>query len=78
MTIVETNSQKTIYSGDVSNPELLGRLKSQTFAISKGHIYYNNQLIKIRYDLLSPDICEHDVFDYYENILDLNENEKVL
>ena len=39
-----------------------------------GHIYYNNDVIKIRYDLLKretkcADYGEYEVFDYYENIL---------
>lgn len=39
-----------------------------------GHIYYNNKVIKIRYDLLENNkkgeqLKEYHVFDYYDNVL---------
>jgi len=47
-----------------------------------GHIYYNDKVIKIRYDLLENknqigDYEEHQIFDYYQNILKLDKNEEV-
>lgn len=53
------------------------------YQLVDGHMYYNNQVIKIRYDLLrsqriSRDYEENEVFDFYDNILNLGPNEKVL
>jgi len=36
----------------VKSPEIIGRLKSNLYNFVGGHIYYNNKVIKIRYDLL--------------------------
>ena len=42
-------------------------------------MYFNNKVIKIRYDLLRKknlkDLEEYEVFDYYENILPLKNDE---
>ena len=79
----EDQGNKMILSQRIENKELIGRLKSMLYHLVDGHIYYNNQIIKIRYDLLrnsktSNDYDENEVFDFYENILMLEENEKVL
>jgi len=47
-----------------------------------GHIYFNNNVIKIRYDLIlsenNQNYKENEIFDFYFNIFILNENERVL
>ena len=55
---------------------MIGRLFSTLFSFVNGHIYYNNNLIKIRYDLLKKadsirDFGENDIFNYYDEILPL-------
>ena len=40
----------------VKDSELIGRLKSNLYTFVGGHIYYNNNVIKIRYDII--DECE--------------------
>lgn len=49
------------------------------YTLVDGHIYYNNDLIKVRYDLLeqknSKDLEEDQIFDYYENIFNLEDHE---
>lgn len=37
----------------INDEELIGRLLSGLYTFVDGHIYYNNNVIKIRYDLLS-------------------------
>lgn len=49
---------------------------------SGGHLYYNNNVIKIRYDLLDQeknlrDFDEMEIFDYYKDIIQLEPNEQV-
>ena len=44
------------------------------FSFVDGHIYYNNNLIKLRLDLLEQDdiieeLEESDIFDYYRGII---------
>lgn len=43
---------KIIYTSLVSFRPLIGRLESGLYTFVDGHIYYNNNVIKIRYDLL--------------------------
>lgn len=50
----------------------VGRLKSSLYQLIHGHVYYNNDMIKIRYDLInSPKnykYKESELFDYYFGI----------
>ena len=50
--IYDIDSEKVIYSLQIKNPEVIGRLKSNLYTFTEGHIYYNNKVIKIRYDLI--------------------------
>lgn len=73
--IFDLNSKKIIYESDLNFPELIGRLKSGLYAFVNGHIYYNNNVIKIRYDLIDENptvqLLEHQIFDYYFNCFKL-------
>jgi len=47
-----------------------------------GHIYYNNKVIKIRYDLLDEkqtkfDLEEDQVFDHYSDVLYIDPDDQV-
>lgn len=64
----------------IKNQEIIGRLKSNLYNFVGGHIYYNNKVIKIRYDLIEGaggaknknailDIEENQLFDAYSEIL---------
>ena len=50
--LVDIQNNKMLWNQTVPNEELLGRIKSTLFTLSNGHMYYNNKIIKIRYDLL--------------------------
>ena len=56
----------------IKTREIIGRLKSNLYNYTEGHIYYNNKVIKIRYDLISQrkgaQITENELFDHYDNI----------
>ena len=63
-----------IYNSKVTDDELIGRLTSMLYCFIDGHIYYNHNVIKIRYDLLDTktnkrDLGEYEVFDYFSDIL---------
>jgi hypothetical protein len=70
-----------LWNQQIQNSELIGRVKSSLYTLVDGHMYYNNCVIKIRYDLLQmknmQDIKENEVFDYYENVLSLDPEESV-
>ena len=64
----------------VTCEELIGRLKSNLYNLVGGHIYYNNKVIKIRYDLIDESeetFPENQVFDNYTDVLTLKENDYV-
>jgi len=46
-----TKSEIT-YEQPITNKTLIGRLKSGLYTFVDGHIYYNNDVIKLRYDLM--------------------------
>ena len=50
--ILDYKSMKVIHESVITSPELIGRLKTGLYTYSNGHIYFNNNCIKIRYDLL--------------------------
>jgi len=64
----------------VLSSELIGRLKSNLYSLVGGHIYYNNNVIKIRYDIidkLEDTLPENQIFDSYADVLTLQENDYV-
>jgi len=60
-----------LYRLQIKNREIIGRMKSNLYNFTDGHIYYLNQVIKIRYDLIQQrsEISEEQLFDHYKNIL---------
>jgi hypothetical protein len=52
VTIYSLESEKILYSLQVKNREIIGRLKSNMYSFVEGHIYYGNKVIKVRYDLI--------------------------
>lgn len=65
----------------LKNEELIGRLLSGLYTFVDGHIYFNNNVIKIRYDLIKTqnagNLSENGIFDRYYNIFPLEENMRV-
>ena len=56
---------------------MIGRLLSGLHTFVDGHIYYSNNVIKIRYDIISSDnsgsFKENELFDYYFNIFPIDD-----
>jgi hypothetical protein len=65
---------------ELKDPDLIGIICSGMYMYNNGHIYYANNCIKIRQDLIGCDenlgLEESEVFDIYENILILDEGDK--
>lgn len=64
---------------------MIGRLKSQQFVLDNGHIYFDNVVIKFRYDLIKKKIgseehilTDKDITDLYDKALDLEKRESVM
>lgn len=79
--IFEIDERKIEYEGALESKELIGRLLSGMYTFVDGHIYYKNNVYKIRYDLVAKSgtrtFTEHDIFDFYPNIFDMRSNIKV-
>jgi hypothetical protein len=52
ITLFDFNTEKVIFTKQVKDINLIGRLKSNLYNFVGGHIYFNNNVIKIRYDLI--------------------------
>jgi hypothetical protein len=46
------NTDSIILECEISEPQMKGILLSGDFSLIDGHIYYNNNIIKVRYDLM--------------------------
>jgi hypothetical protein len=79
--IMDYKNNEILHESEVKDPELIGRLKTGLYTYSNGHIYFNNNCIKIRYDLLEEAkgemLQENDILDFYMDCFDLEPNEKV-
>ena len=69
---------ETEFAIEIKNEEFIGRLLSGLYTFVDGHIYYNNSVIRIRYDLLKSlhagSLTESTLFNYYNDIFPLQEN----
>jgi len=65
----------------VMQPELIGRLLLGLFTFSDGHIFYSNNVMKLRYDLInsnkSMQCTDKEIFDIYTDVFELDDNVKV-
>ena len=52
VTLYDIDSETIMFQIRVTKREIIGRLKSNLYSFIGGHIYYGNNVIKIRYDLL--------------------------
>ena len=79
--IFDLDDSEIIYETELVNEDLIGRLKSGLFIVNAGHIYYKNNVIKIRYDLIERNkgiqYSEDQIFDIYYDCFHLDEGEKV-
>jgi len=64
LTLYSFNRDKIIFTMRIKNPEIIGRLKTNLYNFVGGHIYYNNKVIKIRYDLLDFDQTRIDLEEH--------------
>ena len=71
--IFDYTNMKMIYECNLSNYHIIGRLRSGLFDIVDGHIYYNNNVIKIRYELIMSKnhYNEDQIFNEYNDIFNI-------
>lgn len=79
--IFDLNINDFIFESKIDYEPLIGRLNSGTFSFIKGHIYYKNNVIKIRYDLINSvknqQYKMNEIFDYYLAIFRLEKSKRV-
>jgi hypothetical protein len=69
--IFELKTYHLIQVLDIRDEDMIGRIKSDLFTFTEGNIYFNNCMIKIRYDLLDKNdsmLTADQVFDFYPDI----------
>jgi hypothetical protein len=77
----DAKKKEKIYEISITNSEIIGRMKSGLFQLSQGHIYYNNDVIKIRQDLINSDqnasFTESEIFDMYPDVFELEDGMRI-
>ena len=62
-----------MFETKVTDPGFIGRIMSGLFTYADGHIYFSNNVIKIRYDLIESNkglnLDEKEVFDQYSEVV---------
>ena len=53
ITLYDLAAKRIIYENEIQNPSLCGRLQSGLYTLVDGHIYFSNDVIKIRYDVIN-------------------------
>jgi len=70
-----------IFEVKIKDEPLIQRLKSGLYTLIDGHIYFNNNVIKLRYDRMNKKdshiLVEDEVFDFYYGIFQLKPGERV-
>ena len=64
----------------MDDKELIGRIKSELLTFTNGFIYFNNTVVKIRYDLINANdslLTANQIFDIYEDVFDLNSGQRI-
>ena len=73
--LFDLETEKFIHKFKLTDTEVIGRMKTNLYHFVGGHIYFNNRVIKVRYDLLldaTIDLNENVFFDQYTDVLQLN------
>jgi hypothetical protein len=82
VTIFDIDTEQILVRIKIQSREIIGRLKSNLYNFTEGHIYYNNKVIKVRYDLLETfkggEILEHQLFDHYSDVIKLKSSSDVI
>lgn len=70
-----------LFESNIYDKALIGRLESGMYTFASGHYYFNNNVIKIRYDLILGNIENQykaeEIYDTYNNIFLMTPNERV-
>jgi hypothetical protein len=79
--IFDLERQEYDYEGVIKNKDLIGRLESGMYTFVEGNYYYNNNIIKIRFDMLlnNKDVQyeAEDILDTYLDCFILGPGERV-
>jgi hypothetical protein len=81
--VFDVDTLTVITDINLKDEERIGRLKSGLFSLIDGHMYFSNDLIKIRYDLIYDSkrnqtfLNEEMLFDNYDDCFKLDRSELV-
>jgi len=78
---IDLHTQQSIFEVSVEDSTLKGLFKFGINAFSNGHIYYANNVIKVRYDLMTDNRMKNlkieEVLNEYRDILDISPTQRV-
>jgi len=65
--LYDLDKRKQILKTDIHNQAMIDRFESGSFTFEGGHIYFNNDVIKLRYDIIEKfgghNLEEKDIFN---------------
>lgn len=80
--IMDMVTQKNIGICYVQDQEVVGRIKTQMFIFLDGHMYFNNEVYKFRYDNMvntkETNVSEDKFIDKYNGLIDFRQGEEFL
>ena len=77
------NEQKNMleFEVEITSEDLIGRFLSGRFSFTHGFMYFQNSVVKVRYDLIESSMIDHytekEIFDTYDNVLKLDSSLQV-
>ena len=74
----DSKADRMIYEDFITNHNLFGIFTSAAFAFVGNHLYFNNNVIKIRIDIMAKrNMTEQQLFCQYNNIFTLDKGTRV-
>ena len=50
--VIDLISNQIIGISHVTDPDIIGKITCKWFSLCDGHIYFNNEVFKLRYDIM--------------------------
>lgn len=73
--IFELKGFRSVFEKKITDSHYNSRLEKENLILKDGHIYYGNNVIKIRYDQIEKQdqnqLTNEQVFDHYADLFDL-------
>lgn len=81
MIVTDLETEQMIGQAFIKDKQLVGQFFSDMFTFMDGHMYFNNSVVKFRYDLIKSSrdrfMPSKEFFNTYNNLIELKSGEAV-